>query len=177
MSKKSRLVILDADVIIVCHELGIWNQIISYYSIQVPETVVEQEAKYFVSRKTQKRISIALNSEVNDGKIEKMSADASEMANLANKVTDDFFQAIDPGETEAIALLFSKKDSSIKLCTGDQAAMKAISALGLGSSIISMEKLCTQANVNTNLRPNFKESACKNQLAKGIVESKFFVKK
>lgn len=160
MSKKSRLVILDADVIISCHQAGIWNQFVNHYNVQIPETVVVQEANYFISAQTGRKVDIDLQAQVAANLIEVVFASSAEVAALAAKASHNFFQAIDPGETEAIAILYCRQSSGVKLCTGDQTAIKAASALGLGSKLVSLEKLCKDAKIKANLRPSFSEKAC-----------------
>lgn len=52
---KSKLVILDANVIIDCHRNDVWKQIISSYEIYIPATILYDEAKYFVSKNTEEK--------------------------------------------------------------------------------------------------------------------------
>lgn len=175
MSKKSRLVILDADVIITCHQNGIWNQVINHYEVLIPETVVVQEANYFYSKKTGRNEVIDLQAQIGAGKVGMVSATVEDFAELKSVASHNLFDAIDPGETEAIAILYCGQKSEQRFCTGDQTAMKVASALGLGSKLASLEKLCKEAKIKANLRPSFSEKSCQDKIKKGLQDREFYI--
>lgn len=176
MSKKSLLVILDADVIITCYQAGIWNQIIDHYSVQIPETVAVEEARYFRPAGTGRKQDIDLMAQVEVHEVELISATPGEVEKLRLKASKNFFSAIDPGETEAIAILFSRQASGQQFCTGDQTAIVAASALGLGNYLVSLEKLCDDAKIKADLSQNFSERACQDKIAKGKQNRTFFLR-
>lgn len=176
MSKKSLLVILDADVIITCHREGIWDHINSHYSVQIPETVAVEEAKYFTSADTGRKYDIDLMAQVDANEVELIYATSEEIENLRLKASKSFFRAIDPGETEAIAILFSRQASGPKFCTGDQTAIRAASALGLGHSLVSLQKLCKDAKITADLSPNFSERTCQDKIVAGMQNRDFFLR-
>lgn len=176
MSKKSLLVILDADVIITCHQVEIWNQITHHYSVQIPETIAREEARYFISANTGRKHDIDLLAQVNTNEVELISATFDEIEDLRTNASDNFFRAIDAGETEAIAILFSRQASEPKFCTGDQTAIRAASALGLGNYLVSLEKLCKDAKIKADLRPSFSERACQDKMVTGMQNRDFFLR-
>jgi len=60
---RPRLVLLDANIIIEAHALGIWQNLVKKVDISVPSTIARKEAKFFFSKK-ENRIVIDLSSEV-----------------------------------------------------------------------------------------------------------------
>ncbi len=74
---KSKLVILDANIIIDCHRNDVWKQIISSYEIYIPATILYDEAKYFVSKNTEEKKEIDLSQDKSHGKIQVIEADIS----------------------------------------------------------------------------------------------------
>ena len=54
---KTKLLLLDADIVITAHELGIWEELKTAYRIAVPATIV-REARYFKSENGGRSISL-----------------------------------------------------------------------------------------------------------------------
>ena len=63
MLTKQRLVLLDSDVVITLHQVGVWSQLFSIYEIWMTETMVKQEV-FFYRDSNGNRIDIDLMSEV-----------------------------------------------------------------------------------------------------------------
>lgn len=57
--KKLRFLLLDANIIIKLHELGIWRQVLDRCDVIVAHTIVEHEAKYYSDATTDKLIDLA----------------------------------------------------------------------------------------------------------------------
>ena len=55
---KPKLLLLDADIIVFAHELGVWEEIKKAYGVHVPATVVEIEVQFFTSKDGGKRIDL-----------------------------------------------------------------------------------------------------------------------
>jgi len=174
---KSKLVILDANVIIDCHRNEVWKQIISSYEIYIPATIFYDEAKYFVSKNTDEKKDINLSQDKDHGKIKVIEAEISHIQNLKTFIKDDFFESIDPGEREAIALLKSGHYDDYVFCTGDKAAIRALTILDLSFQGISLEKLLKDASIKfEKFKPNYSESEFKKQQGKGLQEKNFLLK-
>jgi hypothetical protein len=93
-------------------------------------------------------------------------------------VNENFFQALDPGELEALALLHSRQFPDFHFCTGDQAAIKAMSVLGLSSQALSFEKLLVSAGfITKGLHGSYSQDALQRRLAEGLIEKDFYLKK
>lgn len=65
---RPRLVLLDANIIIEAHTLGIWQGLVKNVDISVPSTIIHVEAKFFFSKREDRTI-IDLSSEVERGLI------------------------------------------------------------------------------------------------------------
>jgi hypothetical protein len=178
MAQKSKLVILDANVIIKAHELGVWNGLTSQYHIHLPSTVLFSEAKYFISKSTGQRVDIDMNSYVSSGNIQEIQSSADDLKQLQVTVSENFFQALDPGELEALAILHSGQHPDFQFCTGDQSAIKAMSVLGLSSQAVSFEKLLKSSGISTNgLHRSYSQDALNRKLAESLAEKIFYLKK
>ena len=126
-----KLLLLDADVIIDLHTLGLFKKITKTYDVYVTITVLG-EAAYFKRGGEKHRIdisdSVTIISDVDLDSLKVVQGEAKE-ARLG----------IDPGELESIAYL-SKAEEEVTFCTCDKAAIKLISYMELETKSISVEK-------------------------------------
>lgn len=126
----TKLLLLDADVIIDLHSLDLFEKICRSYEVCITKTV-SNEAKYY--KKGGQKYPIQLHPEIEiieDIKIKSLM----EVEKHAKGVT----LQIDPGEAESIAFLIEAEEE-IKFCTCDRAAITLISYMDLDSKCISLE--------------------------------------
>lgn len=141
---KPNLVLLDCDIIIFCHQLGVWEQLKTSSNVAVASTVAH-EARYFRSQHGNK--SIDIGSQITRKEIQCLEATAAELAGAVRDFARVFVAALQYGELEAIALLISGRFEGWLFCTGDRIAMQAVAMLGLSDRIISFEKLLTETGL------------------------------
>ena len=166
---KSRLVILDADIIIYAHEHQLWRQITSQYEVYVTSIVLQDEAAYFTNT-AERPVAIDLKSQSEQGIIHELTVDPSDIASLLAKAKESFLNTIDPGEIEALALLFSGNYPEYKFCTADTAAMKAMAVFEVGNQAISLEKLLRDIGNNAcKFNRGYTEEKLKKSLADGHI--------
>jgi len=154
-----RLLLLDADVIIDLHTLGLFERIIKTYDVFVTRTVLG-EAQYFKKEGRREGVNISDRVTVIDDveldSLEKVQNEAKE-ARLG----------IDPGELESIAYL-STAEEEVMFCTCDKAAIKLISYMVLETKSISLEKAVRGAGHQTkNLYPRHFEKMFKECIEDG----------
>ena len=171
----SKLIILDANVIIIAHKLGFWKQLVSFYKIHVPSIIIN-ESKYFEDSFGQK-ISIDLSSDLKKNLIIEIEASLSDMQMLYENFRTNFIESIDDGEKEALAILYSKKQTDLSFCTGDMRAICALAIMELSDKGISLQKVMIKAGIKKNIGMHFSESAFKNHLGKGFQEKDLHKKK
>lgn len=167
--KKSNLIILDANVVIDAHREGYWNALINGHKIHLPATVLRDEAQYFDTGNGAKK-AIQLIPLVQKGIITEIEATIQDELHLQSLVKPAFWVAFDPGEREAIALLKSDRYREFFFCTGDAAAVKGLSILGLSNQGISVEKLLSKIGTRKNLKRHFTENWFQHQLSIGFQE-------
>ena len=74
------LIILDADVVIHFHEIGIWGKFLDSNKIFLTETVVRDDVKYYYLQENQdKKIHVNLFEYEQCGKLNIISLDASDL--------------------------------------------------------------------------------------------------
>ena len=126
-----KLLLLDADVVIDLHTLGVFERISKGYAIHITKTVLE-EAQYFKSGGKKTRIHI-------EDCVTVIEDVALSYLQSAREEAKEARLGIDPGELESIACLMQEEGNLI-FCTCDQAAIKLLSFMNLEGSAISFEK-------------------------------------
>lgn len=142
---KSILVLLDANIIIDLFILGYWKNIIKKYKVYIPSIIVDKEARYFESP-IHGRTPIDLSPYISQGQIEVLYADATDYVYIQSQFDSTFI--LDKGEMEAIALMKSSQGGKHIFCTGDAAAIKALSMLNMSDRGISLEELFKKIGIN-----------------------------
>ena len=125
-----KLLLLDADVIIDLHTLGLFGRIKKAYDFCLTREVFE-EAKYYKKEGIKIEIGLKDVAIINDVNIE--------ILRCIQREAKKAMLGIDPGESTSIAYL-SQTDEEITFCTCDQAAIKLMSYMELEQKAISLEK-------------------------------------
>ena len=153
-----RSLLLDADVVIDLHTLGLFGKISRAYDICLTRDVFV-EARYY--KKDGIKIDIDIKHvviirNVNLESLREVQREAKE-ARLV----------IDPGESTSIAYLI-QTDEEITFCSCDQAAIKLISYMELEKKAISLEKTLRSAGYHgKNLYPRHFEKTFKTAVKEG----------
>lgn len=158
-------VLLDADVIIAAHELGIWRWLVQSYRVFVPSVVV-REARYYYDKAGHK-VRIDLPGLVAANDIVELAATVEEIVAVRARFDEGFLQTIHAGETEALALVLSRKIGDGRVCSGDAHAIQALAMLGYGDSCVSFESLLGSKKLMKALDRNFWESTLRYNLTLG----------
>ena len=125
-----RLLLLDADVVIDLHSLGLFGKMGEAYDICLARDVFE-EARYY--KKDGAKIGIGIKDVTI---IENVDL---ESLREVQRETKEARLGIDPGESMSIAYLLQTEEE-ITFCSCDKAAIKLISYMELEQKSISMEK-------------------------------------
>jgi hypothetical protein len=143
--KKPKLLLLDSDVVITCHEVGVWQDLKAKYDVHVTSIVATVEAMRY--KRGNQWIDISLEQEEKSGGITIVQATAPEMAEVTNLFTNSFAQGMDDGETEGLAVIKKGKLADCRFCTGDTNAIQAVGMLALGGQSISLEDVLSLAGI------------------------------
>jgi hypothetical protein len=154
------LLLLDADVIIDLHSLGLFEKMSKSYSLYVTQEVLT-EAKFYKRRNQKIPIKMGKRATViDDVKVEHLGE--------VRKEAREARLAIDLGESTSIAYLL-QEDKNISLCLCDKAAIKLMAYINLESNAISLEKALKNAGHYFKLYPRHAESSFKKCIKEGKV--------
>jgi hypothetical protein len=126
-----KLLLLDANVIIDLHTLGLFEKIAKTYDVHVTRTVFG-EAKFFKRDGRGQKINIS-------DKVTVVDDVGLDSLNSVRTEAEEAGLTIDPGELESIAFL-SNTEEEIAFCTCDKAALTLISYIELEKRSISLEQ-------------------------------------
>ena len=153
-----KLLLLDADVVIDLHSLGLFEKICKSYRVFVTREVLN-EAKYY--KKGNRKIPIQIGKKViviEDVRVEHLE----KVQNEAKEAR----LALDMGESTSIAsILQGEKD--IYLCLCDKAASRLMSFMDLEKRAISFEKALKDVGYHSKLYPRHLESTFKASIKEG----------
>ena len=159
------LLLLDADVTIDLHRLGIWKHVIKNHNIYIPSVILHREVYYYEDEK-RKRYPIDLKKEVGVT-INELSCSAEELLSFKEQFDCVFQEELHDGEKEALVLL--QKQEDLLLCTCDHAAIKALALLDLSAQGISFENLLRKTGINKKLEFKHTEKRFKRCLSEGSI--------
>ena len=153
-----KLLLLDADVIIDLHTLGLFGKIRKAYDICLTRSVFE-EAIYYKKDGAKIDINIKEVTIIENVDLESLRE--------VQREAKEARLGIDPGESTSIAYLIQTGEE-ITFCTCDHAAIKLISYVGLEQNTISLEKALRNAGYHEkNLYPRHLEKTFKAAVKEG----------
>jgi len=153
-----KLLLLDADVIIDLHTLGLFERISKAYDICLTRNVFE-EARYYKMGGAKIAIDIKDVTIIEDTDLESLR--------MVQGEAKEARLGIDPGESTSIAYLIQTEEQ-ITFCSCDQAAIKLISYMELEQKSISLEKALRNAGYHEkNLYPRHLEKTFKTYIEEG----------
>lgn len=162
---KPRLVLLDANVIIEAHELGVWHQLIAFYEVIVPSVVARHEARYFVTGEQHNPIQLA--SLIAQGKVKELQADLNELSEVMKQFDPLFSESIDPGEQEALALMLAGRCPDHRFCSADARPLQALAMLGMSDGGVSLEELLGKMGQSKPLDEQYTKAYLERQIKEG----------
>jgi len=154
---KPRSLIPDTDIVIYLHEIGLWEALCQAVEVVIPSIVV-REARHYRGALTGEPVRIDLKRQVCARKVIELAADASDIAALLAHCRKPLIEGLHDGEREALALLFSGKAEGCVLCTGDQAAVRALVAFDMRAKGTSLESALKAVGLGRHVSDNFSEA-------------------
>jgi hypothetical protein len=172
-SMKPRCLLLDANVVIESHKLGVWTRLKTDYQLFLPATVSRQEVLFYFSKSI--RTTIRIRDQIATGEIMELEATADEITALCDVFAPWFLDTLDPGEIEALALLLANKATGASFCTSDAPAIRALAMLHMSDSGISLEMALSKVGLTKKLDVQFTEGFFKNNI--GIGQENFITRR
>jgi len=160
---KLNLLLLDADVVIDAHRLGIWDRLLAQNKVHIGSVVLRTEVGYYIDNRGRRR-NINLMSQHRAKKIIELSAILMKQRVLKERFDAVFGPKLDPGEIESLVIL--ERTHELTFCTFDHAAIIAVVLLDMGNRVISFEVLLKQCGLSRRLERKHSEERFKRIVEK-----------
>jgi hypothetical protein len=157
---KSRLVLLDANIVIHLFELEVWDQIIKRFDVVLAQTVVDESDHY---RDDEFAIEIDLQPYIDSGRVTVRELKPSQVEAYCNRFDASYIEKLDPGEAESLCLL--EDDPGSLICSADKIVWRVLGNLGMGERGISLEEMLGRAGLTRSLRRQFTK-VCREEWTK-----------
>jgi len=132
-----RLLLLDANIIIDLHTLGLFDRICKSYDVYVTPEVFKEADRYPAGGKYHKIFIKTKVKIIQDVALESID----EVLNEAREA----WLSVDEGETTSIAAIYQRDMEDMVFCTCDKAAIKLVSFMNFDEQSISLEKALKDA--------------------------------
>lgn len=157
--------LLDTNVIIKAHELGVWSNLVQDCHLLIPGTVIG-ESIYYID-KLGNHINIDLQSQVDNRSISQIDPTLKDLFKFNQLFASWFIQSLHPGEIEALALICAKKTKDTYFCTSDAPAIRALAMMHNSGLGISLEELLKISGLTKPLEVQYTQEFFKNNLGVG----------
>ena len=135
---KLKLLILDANVVIVLHDRGIWSRLIAQCEVSLPRTVVDEAA--FADDSNGNRHYIDIEDDISHGRVKIFDVSLTDLQKFQQRFDPLYISQIDPGELEALAYLCNSTQT-YSISSGDAIVYRVLGRLGKGDQGISLEEV------------------------------------
>lgn len=140
--KKFRLLLLDANVVIVLCKLGLWGFVLEKCEVLLARTVLEVEAQFYEDENGEKHY-FDLQEDVNANRLRVIDVPLAEVTRFLDLFKPLYVGDLDPGEKESLAYLMNAKEEHL-ICSADKIVFRVLGALNRIEQGLSLETLLGQ---------------------------------
>jgi hypothetical protein len=137
MTKRLKLLLLDAGVVIHLHELGLWAAFTEQCDVHLTRTVADVEVRY--CDRPDSRVDIDLSPDRASGRITVADVDASVLNQFLDQFDPVYMEGLDPGEREALAFLVAAPQEYL-ISSGDKIVYRVLGRLQRAEQGLSLEE-------------------------------------
>lgn len=165
---KFRLLLLDANVVIYLHELGLWDKFTDSCDVTLTRTVVDEVKYYSAEEGIQYRID--LEPDVRDGRINCVDVPVDRVQKFIESFGPSYIDRLDPGESESLAYLFNSSEEWL-ICSADEIVFRALGLLQRVEQGISLEEILQKTGlVRSDLAGRYSKQFRLNVTKKGQID-------
>ncbi len=167
--KKSRLLLFDANVVILLFKLGIWEQVIARCDVLLSRTVAQIEADYYETDEGERR-DIDLATYVKAGQIRLVDISPSDLAAFRGGFDAEYFERLDAGETESLVYLLNSLEQCL-VCSSDKIVYRVLGNLRRSGQGVSLEEVLASIGLGRSLPHQFGKAYREKWSSRGFQES------
>jgi hypothetical protein len=163
--KRFQCLVLDANIIILLFQHGLWNEVVERCELILSETVIE-EADFFVDSKGVEH-RIDLQPDIQAGRIRVVAIMATEVATFRAQFDPVYVQKLDDGETESLAYCLREGDP-YRLCSSDAIVFKVLAVVDRSAQGVSLEEVLQAIGLARPLSRQFTRTFREENRANGL---------
>ncbi|MGC9454003.1 MAG: hypothetical protein ACP5HU_03990 [Phycisphaerae bacterium] len=167
MTKKFRLLLLDACVVIELFKRGIWEDVLDRCEIHLARTVVD-EAHFYEDDLGERHYFDLLEYEA-DGKIAVFDVPLTEIRNFLSRFGPSYMESLHDGEAESLAYLFNSSEPCL-ICSADKIVYRVLGNTNKGEQGISLQEILEQVGLGRKLSKPFGKQYREYWTGKGMQE-------
>lgn len=169
---KSRLLLLDANIVIELHKLSLWSALLEKFEVSLTGKVLaevqhwpEVDELAFDPSHREIRNVIDLTKDINSGELNVIDVPLSIVADFANRFDPTYEREIHGGERESLAFLCATNTPWL-ISSSDRVVFRVLGRLQRGEQGISLEELLqsigrSPGKLARKLSKNFREEFTK----------------
>lgn len=162
---KPKLLLLDANVVIECYRVSVWDRLLDVTDIVVPSIIAHDEAFYSQNGNIVTPINLPVLIEQN--KIREMTASIEDFIAVKETLNEFPLTELHDGELEALAIMQSQQLDEYRFSSGDKTAIHAMCVLGLSEYGISLENILREYGFQKKLEWEFTQEYFKQHVDRG----------
>jgi hypothetical protein len=135
---KLKLLILDANVVIQLHELGLWQTVIAKCEVHLSRIVIDDEVKYYHGRERDKLVD--LSEDVTEGRLQVFDVEIGDFNEFRERFDPTYLERLDAGEAESLAHML-KSAQEYLISSADSIVYKVLGNLNMAEQGISLEEV------------------------------------
>lgn len=147
----SKLLILDANVVIYLHELHLWDRLLFRQEVYLAHTVV-QEVKYYRTPGADK--IIRLSEETPQGRVNILEQTPTQLKQFFDRFDLRYREVLDDGEAESLAYLVHSQEEYL-ICSGDAIVFRILGLLGRSEQGVSLEEVLQNVGLGRAVEKQF----------------------
>jgi len=138
------LLLLDADIVIDLHKVGLWKAVTSQYKVHLPSTIIG-EIKYYP--RGNERVPIDLTPDFSSGAVVEVSVDPIDQKKVYDLLVSKKVDAVHDGEREALSFIYFHNDEPFRIALKDHVAISAAVVLSVIEKAMSVEAMLKDIGV------------------------------
>jgi hypothetical protein len=147
---KSKLLILDAGVVIRLHELGIWEQLRDQCDVHLSKIVAAKEVLFEPDDEGGYGDDIDLTPDINSGKVQIFDVTVTELKAFRDQFDPLYLGDLDDGEAESLANMLKQSDDYL-ISSGDAIVFRVLGNIGRGDQGLSLEEILQKIGLGRKL--------------------------
>lgn len=144
---KSKLLVLDTNVIIFLLARGIWDKLVEACDVYLAKTIVDETQFYDDENGTRHYVDLSC-----EKRVYVFDVPMAEVSSFLQQFEPIYADQLDPGELEALAFLFSSSETYM-ICSGDAIVYRTLGRLNRPDQGISLEELLPQIGLSQSNLP------------------------